>query len=176
MSYILTFTVKPESQFYAEYFASKAEKKRCRDLAIPFLEKYGIEGKCYMADFLAIEPTDRDVKMYGTQILKNPDRKGIRRFKRNSPIEKAWESEVAAHVNFNVLEKCDLWFFDFIEAGMYRLWDWNGTIYGYLENKYDRDIIPNERWMQPIKVSEYYAAVEAYEDKINGKENDDGNS
>lgn len=169
MSYILTFTVKPESQFYADYFEAKAEKKRFRDHAIPFLLKYGIEGKCYMANFLALVPTDRDIKMYGTQILKTPDRNGITRFKRNSPVEKAWESEVAAHANFPVLEKCDLWQVEFITAGKYTLWDWNGTIYGYLENKYDRDIIPNERWMQPIKVSEYYAAVEAYEDEVKRK-------
>lgn len=173
MSNILTFTVKSESQFYADYFASKAEKDHCRNLAIPFLDKYEIEGKCYMAEFLAIEPTGRDMKMHGTQMLKNPDRNGVHRFKRNSPVEKAWESEVAAYVNFRVLEKCDLWFFDFINAGKYKLWDWNGTIYGYLENKYTNDIQMDESWMQPIKVSEYYSAIEAYEDEVK-REKEDG--
>ncbi|MGM9627905.1 MAG: hypothetical protein ACI3V4_07430 [Faecousia sp.] len=170
MSYILTFTVKPESRFYADYFAAKAEKKHFRDLAIPFLEKHGIEGDAYMAEFLAINPTDRDVERWGTHILKNHDSRGYHRFRKYSPIEKEWESDVAAKVNFQVLEKRDLWFFDFIEAGMYKLWDWNGTIYGYLENRCYRDITPNESWMQPIKVSEYYAAVEAYEDEVKRKE------
>lgn len=173
MSNILTFTVRPDSHFYTDYFEAKAEKQKFHDIAVPFLEKHGIEGGFYIAEFLAIEGTSEQREKFSGQLLKKPDHQGFYRFYKKSPIEKAWESEVAAKINFKVLEKCDHWYFGFINAGKYKLWDWKGTIYGYLENKYANVIQLDERWMSPIKVSEYYSAIEAYEDEAKQEKEDE---
>lgn len=171
MSRILTFTVKPESKFYADYFAMRAEHDRFHDVAVPFLKERGIEGRFYQTPFLAIDPDEETLQRYRNQLRKNPDSQGFYHFLKKSDTEKAWESEVAAKINFSVLDSLDLWYFDFIKSGCYHLWRWNDTIYGYLESKGDCDITPDESWMQPIKVSEYYAAGEAYEEEKKRKEN-----
>lgn len=170
MQNILTFTVKPDSQFYSDYFRAQAEKKRFHDIAVPFLKKHGIEGSFYLSKSLSVKATKEQREKFSGQLLKNSDKQGFYYFKAKSPIEKEWESEVAAKINFKALEKCNFWYFGFIDSGSYSLWDWNGTIYGYLENKHVNDIPPDESWMCPIKVSEYYAAIEAYENEMRQKE------
>lgn len=165
MSSVLAFTVKPESKFYADYFAVKKEQKRFHDIAVPFLKERGVEGQFYQTPFLAIAPDEDTLQKYRAQLRKNPDSHGFYHFLKKSDLEKAWESEVSAKIDFTVLRALDFWYFDFISSGRYAIWSWNGTIYGYLENKYASDIEPNESWMQPIKVSEYYAAVESFDEE-----------
>lgn len=165
MSSALAFIVKPESKFYADYFAVKKERKRFHDIAVSFLKERGIEGQFYQTPFLAIAPDEDTLRKYRAQLRKNPDSHGFYHFLKKSDLEKAWESEVSAKIDFSVLNALDFWYFDFIESGYYAIWSWNGTIYGYLANRYDRDIVSNESWMQPIKVSEYYAAIEAFEEE-----------
>lgn len=77
MSNILTFTVKPDSQFYTDYFGAKTEKKKFHDIAVPFLEKHGIEGSFYIAKFLAIEGTSEQREKFSGQLLKKTRSPGI---------------------------------------------------------------------------------------------------
>ena len=165
MSSVLAFTVKPESKFYADYFAVKKEQKRFHDIAVPFLKERGIEGRFYQTPFLAIDPDEDTLRKYRSQLRKHPDSKGFYHFLKTSDLEKAWESEVSAKINFSVLNALDFWCFDFIKSGKCTIWSWNGTVYGYLESKCFLDIVPNENWMQPIKMSEYYAAVESFDEE-----------
>lgn len=48
--------------------------------------------------------------------------------------------------------------------GKYNLWDYDGEIYGYLEDYYEKDITPGD-YMIPIKISEYYAVIEDIEER-----------
>lgn len=166
MSSVLTFKVNPNSKFYDDYFNAKAESQKFRSIAIPFFEKYGIKGSYYQSKFLAINVDKESREKLRLHLLKSPDRQGFYHFRKNSSIEKEWENEVTSKIDFGVLEKCDFWYLTFINAGRYKMWDWNGTIYGYLENKYDNGIVPDESWMRPMKLSEYYSIIEAYEEEM----------
>lgn len=107
MSSVLAFTVKPESKFYADYFAVKKEQKRFHDIAVPFLKERGVEGQFYQTPFLAIAPDEDTLQKYRAQLRKNPDSHGFYHFLKKSDLEKAWESEVSAKIDFTVLRALD---------------------------------------------------------------------
>ena len=169
MSNILTFTVNPDSKFYANYFTAKEHRQKFRELAIPFLKNLGIKGAYYQSKTLAVNISKEDREKFADQMVKTKDKQGFFKFKAKSPIQKAWEDEVCSKVDFRKMELVDFWFLDFIKSGKYKTWDRDGVIYGYLENKFDADIVPAD-WMNVIKVSEYYAAVEDYEEYLKNKE------
>lgn len=173
MSSILTFTVNPDSKFYSNYFIAKEERQKFRDLALPFFEKHGIDGSYYQSKTLAVKIDKAEREKFADQMVKTKDKQGFYKFKAKSPIQKAWEEEVCSNADFHKMELVDFWFLDFIHAGKYKTWDRDGIIYGYLENKYDNDITPAE-WMNVIKVSEYYAAVEDYEEYLKKQEDENG--
>lgn len=163
MAYKIAFKVKRDSDFYAKYFDAKEEKVKLKDLAVPFFEKHGIDGRFYMNKSLAVKIPKEQREKFETHLRKNPDRQGFYWFKKNSPIEKEWEETVAVHIDFNRLEKVDLWWLAYILCGKSSLWDMDGEIYGYLEDSYEKDIKLDD-FMEQIKLSEYYAVVERYED------------
>jgi hypothetical protein len=169
MSNILTFTINHNSKFYSNYFTAKEERQKFRGFALPFFEKHGIDGSYYQSKTLAVKIDKEERERFADQMVKTKDNQGFYKFKAKSNMQKAWEDEVCSKVDFRKMELVDFWFLDFIKVGKYKLWDRNGVIYGYLENKYDCDIIPAD-WMNVIKVSEYYAAVEDYEEYLKKQE------
>lgn len=170
MSNILTFIVKPESKFYTNYFAAKEERQKFRELAIPFLRNLGINGSYYQSKTLAVKIDKEEREKFADQMVKTKDKQGFYKFKAKSPIQKEWEENICSKIDFRKMELIDLWFLDFIHSGKYKTWDRDGVIYGYLENRYDADIIPDESWMNVIKISEYYTAVEDYEEYLKKQE------
>lgn len=173
MSNILTFTVNPDSRFYSNYFTAKTEREKFRSLALPFFEKHGISGAYYQSKTLAVKMEKEERENFAEQMVKTKDKQGFYKFKAKSPIQKEWEEKVCSQIDFRKMELVDLWFFDFINSGKYKTWDRDGVIYGYLENKYENDIVPAD-WMNVIKVSEYYAAVEDYEEHLKKQEENNG--
>lgn len=163
MAYNIAFKVNHESDFYAKYFDAKEEKVKFKELAVPFFKKHGIDGRFYMVKYLAVKIPKEQREKLAIHIKKNPDRQGFYWFKKKSPIEKEWEETVTAHIDFGRLEQVDLWWLSYIFCGKYSLWDLDGEIYGYLEDNYEKDIKLDD-FMVQIKISEYYAAVERYED------------
>jgi hypothetical protein len=163
MAYKIAFKVKHESDFYAKYFDSKEEKVKFKELAVPFFKKHGIAGRFYMTRSLAVKIPKEQREKLVDHLRKNPDRDGFYWFKKKSPLEKEWEESVTAHIDFKRLEQVDLWQLSYIFFGKYSLWDMDGEIYGYLEDGYEKDIKLDD-FMVQIKISEYYAAVERYED------------
>lgn len=163
MAYEIAFKVKPDSDFYAKYFDAKEEKMKFKELAVPFLRKHGIDGSFYITKSLAVKIQKEQREKLATHIRKNPDKQGFYWFKKKSPIKKEWEETITNHIDFKRLEAVDLWWLSYIFCGKYSLWDQDGEIYGYLKDSYEKDIKLDD-FMVQIKISEYYAAVERYED------------
>lgn len=164
MAYEVAFKVKPDSDFYAKYFDAKEEKVKFKELAVPFFLKHGIDGRFYIDKSLAVKIPKEQREKLEIHLRKNPDRNGFYWFKKKSPIEKEWEETVTAHINFKRLEQVDLWWLSYIYYGTYNLWDIGGEIYGHLEDKNKKDIKLDD-FMEQIKLSEYYAAIERFEDE-----------
>lgn len=163
MAYKIAFKVKHDSDFYTKYFDAKEEKAKFKKLVAPFFEKYGIDGRFYMAKSLAVKIPKEQREKIETHLRKNPDRQGLYWFKKKSPIQKEWEEMVTEHIDFKRLEQVDLWWLSYVLYGKYSMWDMDGEIYGYLEDGYQKDIKLDD-FMEQIKISEYYAAIERFED------------
>lgn len=159
MGFEIAFRVKRDSEFYKKYFEAKEERKKFKDLAYPFFEKHGIDGRFYQSKTLGVKIEREQREKFAGQIRKNPDRQGFYLFKVNSPVEKEWEETVTNHIDFERLEQCDLWWFCHISQGSYNLWDADGEIYGFLCTKQEKVFEP-EAFMEEIRLSEYYAVIE----------------
>ena len=160
----IAFTVKQDSQFYKNYFSAKEERQRFHELAKAFFKKHNLfePKKYYQTEFLGLELTVEQKKLYADQIKKYDDENGMTRFKKRSAMQKSWEEDVVSKVDFDVIEKPKFWWFDFIMRGSYSLWDHNGIIYGYLKDNHKEEIKLAD-YMAEIKMSEYYMAIEETE-------------
>ena len=160
----VAFTVKQGSQFYQDYFSAKEERQKFHELAKEFFKKHNLfePKKYYKTEFLGLELTAEQKKLYADQIKKNDDENGMRRFKKRSAMQKSWEEDVVSKVDFDVIEKPKFWWFEFIMRGSYSLWDHNGIVYGYLKDSHKEEIKLAD-YMTEIKMSEYYMAIEATE-------------
>ena len=163
MGFEIAFKVKHDSEFYRKYFDAKEEREKFKELAYPFFEKHGIDGRFYQTKMLGVSLTREQREKFGGQIKKNPDRYGFYFFKLKSPIEKEWEENVTNHVDFERLEQVDFWWLSHISQGKYNLWDADGEIYGFLCSKQEKDF-EAEDFMEEIKLSEYYAVIERLND------------
>ena len=162
MNHILAFKVKHDSDFYTKYYDVKDERGKFKKLASSFFDKYGITGGYYQIKSLAVKIPREQVERLSGQLKKNPDKNGFYWLKKNSPMEKDWEETVTSHVDFKWLDQIDFWYMPYISRGKYSLWDFDGEIYGYLENSYERDITPDD-FMEPMKLSKYFEVIERYE-------------
>ncbi len=162
MAYKIAFKVKHDTEFYRQYFDAKEEITRFRSMAVEFFKKHGIDGRYYQSRRLGVKLDHADREKFAEHLVKNPDKYGFFWFKKKSPIAVEWEETVSSKVDFNRMEQVDLWWLSFIMRGKYSLWDFEGDIYGYLEDSCQEDITPSDD-MIPIKISEYYAVVERIE-------------
>ena len=160
----IAFTVNKDSQFYKNYFLAKEERQKFHELAKAFFKKHNLfePKKYYQTEFLGLELTAEQKKLYADQIKKHDDENGMTRFKKRSAMQKSWEEDVVSKVDFDVIEKPKFWWFDFIMRGSYSLWDHDGVIYGYLKDNHKEEIKLAD-YMTEIKMSEYYMAIEATE-------------
>ena len=161
---VLTFRVKKDSEFYKKYFQAQAERKHFLELAKVFFDKYDIDGDYYHTVDLQVRFHDDDVrKRYQDQMCVNPDDRNFYRFKKKSPMNKEWRETITVNVDFKTLEQCDLWFLDSMMNGWYSLWHLEDEVYGKVETKNgDEPVVAS--YMEPIKLSEYYVAVEKAEE------------
>ena len=160
----VAFAVKQGSQFYQDYFSAKKERQKLHELAKDFFKKHNLfePKKYYQTEFLGLELTAEQKKLYADQIKKNDDENGMSRFKKRSAMQKSWEEDVVSKVDFDVIEKPKFWWFEFIMRGSYSLWDHDGIIYGYLKDNCKEEIKLAD-YMTEIKMSEYYMAIESTE-------------
>ena len=169
----IAFKVDPKSDFYKKYFDVKAEQQKFHDLARAFFERHDLmDGPCqyYQCRALGIEMNEDQKLRFSSQIRKGSDRNKITFFKKRSPLQLAWTQEVIESVDMALLDKQSLWYWPFIGCGEYALWCDGDEIYGLLKDR-NQSEIKTADWMLPIKMSEYYAAIERSESRQKVVEN-----
>lgn len=160
------FIVKPESKLYKDYFASKAEREKFKNLGNAFFDKIGYDGTYTLSERLCVTDDNIDVQeFFKGELCKNPDKYGLYKFKAKSTTQKRWEQEVVSQIDMKVYNATRLWYFGCIYSGSYSLWDYNGNLYGYFHSKYDNIKLTDD--MEEIKMSEYYKVIEDSKDEEN---------
>ena len=152
------FKAKHNSNLYNNYFTSKSEKEKFRQLANSFFDSIGYDGGYTLTRRLLVNRPE----LFSNELCKTQTREGLYRFKLNSPTQKRWEQEVVDKVDMKACNCNDFWYFDCLMCGKYNLWDYNGEVYGYLESKGDINLTED---MEEIKMSEYYRIIEEIENK-----------
>lgn len=161
------FKVDKTSQLYRQYFAAEAERQRFHVLARVFFEKYSFEqepGKTgyYICEDLRMQLSDADRAKYEKQLKKLVDKNELCYFKKNSKVNKDWHEQVVSLCNMDVIDGTWCWYFPYIGKGKYALWHKGTELYGYLLDEH-KDALVLDSWMEPIKMSEYYAILESFE-------------
>lgn len=150
------FKVKKDSRLYNNYFVSKSEKERFRQLANSFFDSIGYDGRYTLTRRLMVDQSE----LFPNELCKTQTREGLYRFKINSPTQKQWEQEVVDKIDMKSCNCNDFWYLDCLMRGKYSLWDYNGEVYGYLESDYELKLTED---MEEIKMSEYYRIIEEME-------------
>ena len=159
------FKVIKGSKLYNEYFEAQAEKQKMHDLARVFFEKHDLlnDGLSYrMTESLIMQLTPEQKEKYKTQLKKLVDVNDMCYFKKASPMYKEWYETVSSKVDVNIIDQLWCWFWPYIGQGSYALWHHNDELYGYLSDKHKEKLELSD-YMEPIKMSEYYAIKEARE-------------
>jgi hypothetical protein len=159
--YSQAFTVVKDSLMYQTYFNAKAEKEKLRDYSNAFFEKYNISNHKYrISTLLEVDLDAESRKRFADQLCKETTLDGWSVFKKRSATQKAWEQEVISHINMEAITKQNFWWLPFVLKGSYAMWDDKGVLYGMIESSAE---IKLEPCMEPIKMSEYYLAMEREE-------------
>ena len=106
--------------------------------------------------------TEQEKEKFSGQYVSSPDKSGLYAFKKRSKLQKRWEVEVVAPVNMELIQNIKFWWLPYVSHGSYALWDFEGVIYGHLMDR-SADKIQLAKYMEPIKLSEYYMVYEAAE-------------
>lgn len=159
------FRVSKAAPLYQIYFLAEAEKNRFHALARDFFAKhdFSTEGEYtgyYMNENLCMQLSPEDREKYAAQIKKYADKNDIYYFKKTAALNKAWKNEVVALCDMQKLDGTWCWYFPYIHTGKYSLWHDGTDLYGYLMDEHETELkLPD--WMEPMKMSEYYAVQEA---------------
>ena len=168
------FKVLSTAPLYQQYFLAEAEKSRFHALARSFFKKHDfpLEGQYtgyYMNENLCMQLSPEDREKYAPQLRKLVDVNEICYFKKSSKLNKAWQQEVVALCDMKKLDATWCWYFPYIGKGKYSLWHTGTSLYGYLMDEHKSSLILAD-WMQPIKMSEYYAIQESIAERNNASE------
>lgn len=160
------FRVAKNSKLYNEYFETQAEQQKMHDLARVFFEKHDLlnDGLGYrMTEALIMQLTDEQKEKYASQLKKLVDVDDMRYFKKSSPMYKEWQETVVSKVDLKVIDQMYFWYWPYIGQGSYALWQDGDELYGYLSDNH-KDKLELSDYMEPIKMSEYYAVKESKND------------
>ena len=162
------FKVAKGSKLYNEYFETQAEKQKMHDLARVFFKKYDLldDGLSYcLREDLVMQLTKEQQKKYAAQLKKLVDKNEMYYFKKSSAMYKEWQADVVSAVDMKIIDQLYFWYWPYINKGQYALWHYNDELYGYLYDEHKEKLNLSD-YMEPIKMSEYYAIREAkYEDE-----------
>lgn len=159
------FKVKRDSDFYNKYFTAKDEREKFHQLAKDFLSANNLDPQKYcLTQTLRMSLTPQEREELSGQIRKSADENGLWIFKKNSPLQKMWEKDVASQIKYNLVDFLRFWYLPYVMHGSYALWDYNGDIYGVLTDSGKTEIELGEDFV-PIKMSEYYTVAEEAEEK-----------
>lgn len=157
------FKVKKDSKLYQDYFRSKTERKKFKELGDFFFDKIGYNGAYTLTRNLMIKNYDSTIsKFFPNELCKNANKEGLYKFKINSPTQKHWEEEVISQIDMEAYNAIKFWWMNCIWSGRYTIWDYNGEVYGMFETKNDIKLTKD---MEEIKMSEYYKIIEEMENE-----------
>lgn len=122
------FTVKPESDFYSDYFRMVAGKQKFQNAALDFFQSRGISasGRYALIGRLHLDLLPDEVDRYCDQLTKTRDSRGLYVFRKYSEMQRSWKSEVVEIANL------DSWCATHWIAEKYAMWEHEGSIFGYL--------------------------------------------
>lgn len=157
----VAFNVIKGSSFYESYFQRKAEKQKFHDYAMAFFRKHDMVESLgyYQEEYLAMQLSEEERVRFAPQLKKLIDRNDVSYFKKNSPMYKEWATDVVSKVDMNLIHSGEWWYLPYIGEGTYSLWDYEGVIYGYLEDRNKKAIQLTEEMIQ-IPLSEYHKVRE----------------
>ena len=171
----IAFTVNPDSELYANHFIQKAEKKRFAELASAFLNAH-FPAKATIASCLASVWKSnfllKQKKSSAASFLKTRTAVAFPCSKQNPPKISAGTRRLFPKLTSKNTKPLVFggWIFRGVGHLRTSLWDdGNGNVYGYYCSEFysDKGTIPD--YATEIKLSEYYAAVEAYEAEVKAK-------
>lgn len=153
------FKVTDASSLHRDFMAYRDNSKAIRELVTDFIATHVVESTVYWATTEAfyIVPTEKDVSSHGS-ILCAPIDQGLRKFKLNSRIGKAWVKALKEN-DLKVLGKPAVpFYFRPFRGGRTRsrLFEIDGTVYCSLV-PFEGD--PPEGLVE-MKASEFFKAIE----------------
>jgi hypothetical protein len=163
------FFIVPEgTKAYQHVKDYKANTAVVNDTVKQFLPEHGIEASQYYCteSQIYIVPTEKDVAEFKTQLAAEVS-DGLRPFKKNSKVGKAWAS-----MNVKVLSKpfVPFWFTGAMGKMKTRLFEVGDVVYCSIETAYEKPLKPNEEFKE-LKASEFWKIVEDSEQR-EGKGNE----
>ncbi|CAB1251463.1 conserved protein of unknown function [Ruminococcaceae bacterium BL-6] len=159
------FIVTDQNLLRKDYMNCLQNMKEVNIFAKKFMEDRGIETHKYSCDNNAfyIIPTDKDLVNY-SKMLMNDIGNGLRRFKKNSKIAKAWIQTVKNN-NIKILEipyvpSCFKNTYGHTRSNLFMI---DNVVYCCFEIEHDFE---TPEGMTEIKASEYYRVIEDHEEEF----------
>lgn len=157
------FRIPKENRFYGMYMEYKDMATRINDAIVEFFRENGITTNEYypFTECLYICPTKEDEEKFGKYFKKDD----YGRFKKTSPISKAWVAK-CKELGLKYVSRPHLAF----ELGMYgkarqRLFMTDDELYGSLETEYDFE---TPEGLEEIKASEFFKIIEEQKEAKKG--------
>lgn len=156
------FEIEKGCKLYDDYFKWNEDTKKIRKVYNKFSSTYKIEAELFLPtkNMLFIIPTERDKDSFKTEFTKNYGENGLRQFKCNSEIGKAWKRMVA---DIPIPRKPHYLQYGFTLYGQYteRLFNVKEKLYGSICTQ--SNAFKLEDWMKEMKASDFFKIIESEE-------------
>ena len=155
------FIVKDGSALHRDYWAWKNNIVENNKIISDFLERHGIEATKYIdaKDRIGILPTDQDKKVFEKQFTQTLYGNGLRIFKKNSAVGRAWMKQAEGMTFLH--KPFPTWYNHcLIGKSSSRLFDHNGILYCSIQAE---TVSVTADIFQEIKGSEFYKIMEEIE-------------
>nr|DAT54043.1 MAG TPA: hypothetical protein [Caudoviricetes sp.] len=159
------YEVTDESKIKEEYLLYKENSEKIREVYKKFKKRHGIEASSYYptTSNLYIIPTENDIKNFGNQLTKKDEGEGLRRFRANSRINKAWV-RILEKLSLEVLHKPLLGFyFNIVGRHRTRIFSVDDKVYCSLQSEHE---FKTPKGLEEIKASEFFKIIEDYNESL----------
>lgn len=158
------YRIKEGSSLWNQYFDWIQNVRENNELVKQFCQEHNIESCEYYCDknVFSIVPTENDKANFGNQFTSKESNDGLRFFKKNSAIGRAW-IEQAKNMKF-LYKPHPGWLNKYMGRSSSRLFDYQGTLYCSLSA--DQIGVPDDVFIE-IKGSKFYQVIEEMEENAN---------
>lgn len=158
------FIVTDENKLKKDYIEYKKNTTDINEIVKKFMKSQEIETKGYHPrnKYLFITPTTKDEEVFKTQLCKSVLDDGLRRFKKNSKVNKAWVETLKLN-DIKVIDRpfVPFYFEKILGSIRSRLFETDGHVYCSLEHTED---IKTPKGMTEMKASEFFKVIEEIEE------------